>query len=67
MKKLQLGLIILLFCVGSFAQITQRNLLSSKFSSEMVKANLIRQNDWKPFQKLLKSGKRRCLKISEIL
>lgn len=51
MKKLRLVLIILLFCVNSFAQITQRNLLSSKFPIEIVKTNLIRQNDWKPYPK----------------
>ena len=51
MKKLRLVLIILLFCVASFAQITQRNLLSSKFPSEIVKTNLIKQTDWHPFPK----------------
>lgn len=51
MKTFRLIPIILIFCAVSFAQITQRNLLTSKFSPEFIKTNLIRQNDWKPFPK----------------
>lgn len=51
MKMLKALSLIIILPILLFAQITQRNLLEVKFSPEFVKANLIKQTDWKPFPK----------------
>lgn len=48
---LRFSTIIIIFCISSFAQIKQRNLLSSKFTLEQISADLIKQNEWHPYPK----------------
>ncbi|MEK7725140.1 MAG: heparinase II/III family protein [Acidobacteriota bacterium] len=51
MIKLRIIPIIVILSITTLGQITQRNLFSSKYSAEFIKANLIKQSDWKPFPK----------------
>ena len=50
MKNLLLS-ILLLFSVGVFGQVTQRNILAKKYTEESVKQTLIAQNAYKPYPK----------------
>ena len=51
--------VLVLVSASVFAQITQRNLLSSHFKLEDIKASLISQRDWKPFPKTAAEWKER--------
>jgi hypothetical protein len=50
-KIVQISFSLILLCLAAGAQVTPRNLLSNKFSPDLVKASLIKQPDWRPFPK----------------
>ena len=43
--------LISVFALVNFSQVTERNLLSGRFSADFVKANLVKQKDWLPYPK----------------
>ena len=50
MKNTLLAL-CLLVSIGSFAQVTQRNILNKKYTFDAVKASIISKSQWRPYPK----------------
>jgi Heparinase II/III-like protein len=51
MKKLIYTLLLCVAIHNLFAQVTQRNIMSKKYTSEAIKQALIPKNQWKPYPK----------------
>ena len=51
MQQKILPLVFTVISLGLFAQVTQRNILSKKYSPGDVKQSLISKSEWKPWPK----------------